>query len=111
MISKSDHTVFAHLYLGTHTLTFDASGGYVYLEYVDIESGASYGSLPTPTRDYYDFLGWYTSPNGGTCVSSSTVMVDYDETIYAHWELKPLSGWVLESKVPQNATAVDGEVL
>lgn len=43
------------------------------------------GSLPTPARDGYVFVGWYTSPTGGTEVTSSTT-ITAGKTLYAHWE-------------------------
>lgn len=34
-------------------------------------------------------MGWYTDPEGGTLVTADTVStVIYDQTLYAHWELK-----------------------
>ncbi|MBR3133049.1 MAG: InlB B-repeat-containing protein [Clostridia bacterium] len=46
----------------------------------------AYGQMPTPTREGYTFLGWYTAETGGDLVSSSTVMNQTDtHTLYAHW--------------------------
>ncbi len=42
-------------------------------------------TLPTPTRDNYTFLGWYTHPIDGDKISSSTVVTD-NVTYYAHWQ-------------------------
>lgn len=42
-------------------------------------------TLPTPTRDNYTFLGWYTAPIDGDKISSNTV-VSNDATYYAHWQ-------------------------
>ena len=39
-------------------------------------------SLPTSTRDGYDFLGWYTA--GGDRVTTDTVFAA-DTTLYAYW--------------------------
>lgn len=41
-------------------------------------------TLPTPTRDNYTFLGWYTDPIEGEKVSSETIATE-DTTYYAHW--------------------------
>lgn len=47
-----------------------------------------YGDLPTPTKDGYTFLGWYTEPDGGVEVTSDTIMqLHEDHTLYAHWEI------------------------
>lgn len=45
------------------------------------------GSLPTPTRDKYDFAGWYTAKTGGSKVTSDTVITK-NTTIYARWTEK-----------------------
>lgn len=42
-------------------------------------------TLPTPTRENYTFLGWYTAPIDGDKISSNTV-VSNDATYYAHWQ-------------------------
>ena len=45
------------------------------------------GSLPTPTRDKYDFAGWYTAKTGGSKVTSDTVITK-NTTFYARWTEK-----------------------
>lgn len=42
-------------------------------------------TLPTPTRDNYIFLGWYTDPIEGKKISSETQVTE-DTTFYAHWQ-------------------------
>lgn len=66
------------------TITFDANGGTVSQSSKTIASGETYGTLPTPSRDFYQFDGWYTSANGGSLVKSSTA-VSGNQTLYAHW--------------------------
>ena len=47
---------------------------------------STYGTMPTPTRTGYTFVGWYTSASGGTNItSSSTVSITAPQTLYAHW--------------------------
>lgn len=51
-----------------------------------VETGYTYGDLPTPTRDGYSFDGWYTSAAGGSLVTCDTyVTVTSSQTLYAHW--------------------------
>lgn len=50
----------------------------------NVLEGNSVGSLSTPTRKGYVFDGWYTSPTGGSRVSSSTIVND-NITLYARW--------------------------
>jgi uncharacterized repeat protein (TIGR02543 family) len=67
-----------------------------------------YGTLPTPKRDYYTFLGWYTAATGGTKVTADTkVTATANHTLYAHWSQNALSGWVPQSQVPAGAQVVE----
>ena len=71
-----------------HTVTFDANGGDITAENaVTHHDTGRLVSLPTPTRaDGYTFAGWFTAPEGGTAVDTSTVF-DNDTSIYAQWAL------------------------
>ena len=68
----------------TRTVTFNVGGGSS-IETVDIRVGQPIGTLPTPTWQGYDFLGWFTEAEGGTAITPETIVTD-DLTIYAHWE-------------------------
>ncbi|MBQ7979857.1 MAG: InlB B-repeat-containing protein, partial [Candidatus Methanomethylophilaceae archaeon] len=68
-----------------YTLTFDPLGGTVSPMSKALVQGSVYGELPTPTKDSYRFLGWFTSAEGGASVGEHTIMGDSDVTIYAHW--------------------------
>ncbi len=51
--------------------------------------GSRYGTLPTPTRTGYTFLGWFTNATGGTQVfAGTTVNSECNHTLYAHWLAK-----------------------
>lgn len=52
-----------------------------------IKPGDIIGSMPIPKRVGYNFLGWYTSPTGGTKVMPSTE-VNSDMILFPHWEEK-----------------------
>lgn len=67
------------------SVSFDAMGGDCVERARDVESGKSVGTLPTPVRSKYKFLGWYTQPEGGTKISAST-KVTASVTYYAHWQ-------------------------
>ena len=67
-----------------YTVTFDANGGSVTPSSATTKDG-KLESLPTPTYDGYDFLGWYTQKDGGEKVTTDTVFTK-DTTIYAHWQ-------------------------
>ena len=106
--STSNHTLYAHWSKASITVTLDANGGSVSTSSVTVYNGSSYGDLPTPTRSYYTFDGWYTSGSGGSKVTSSTtVSSTSNHTLYAHWTGNGTSGWVSESEVPSGAKIVD----
>ena len=51
-------------------------------------------TLPTPTRDSYTFLGWYTAASGGTKVADgggSYTPTDNNIVLYAHWKLNEIT--------------------
>ena len=90
------------------TVDFDPNGGTVDAWLMTVEVGSTYGELPIPTRDYYDFTGWYTSKSGGTQITSSSIVSDDSEiTIYAHWSEHEVSDWVPENEVPDGAKTVN----
>ena len=49
------------------------------------------GTLRTPTRTGYTFVGWFTEATGGTQISSTTKTPVTDTTYYAHWNANPLN--------------------
>ena len=63
--------------------------------------GDTYNSLPTPVRDGYKFVGWYTQNEGGTQITTSTKVFDYDTNVYAHWE-KEISNAPIEDIILQS---------
>ena len=67
-----------------YTVTFNANGGSVSTTSTTTKDG-KLESLPTPTYDGYDFLGWYTQKDGGDKVTTNTVFTK-NSTIYAHWQ-------------------------
>ena len=102
----TDHTLYAHWTPVLYTLTFDGNGGNGDQSSKQVAYDATYGELPSASRDYYDFDGWYTSASGGNKVSSSNVMSG-DMTVYAHWKIHPTSDWVLASDMPAGAQIVE----
>ena len=93
---------------GSFFVTFDPNGGTVEETSRIAVSGATMGTLPVPTRDYYTFLGWFTAAEGGEQYTADTVVASpTDFTLYAHWELNPVSDWVLVSELPEGAEVVD----
>ena len=70
------------------TVTFDPNGGT--LDEADktksLTTGETYGTLPVPSYEGYDFAGWYTEQNGGTEIKANTTVTVFGmQTLYAHW--------------------------
>ena len=86
MTTPKNHTLYAHWSVDSFTVTFNANGGSVSPSSKSVTYGATYGTLPTPSRTGYKFLGWYTSKTGGTKVTSSTKVTNgKNHTLYAQW--------------------------
>lgn len=93
---------------GVFMVSFNANEGIVNESSKTVVYGSTYGSLPTPTRDYYTFDGWYTAKDGGDKITESSVFNSAENiTLYAHWTKNPTSDWVLESALPEGASVVD----
>lgn len=85
----SAQTLFAHW---KFVVTFDPNGDGASVNTTSkwALNGSAYGELPTPTRRFYDFAGWYTAAEGGSQVTASTTVTATDHhTLYAHWTLHP----------------------
>lgn len=73
--------------LTSSIVTFDANGGTVDETSKVVYYGQSYGTLPTPTREYYTFLGWYTDKTSGTLITEDTIVSALtNQTLYAQWK-------------------------
>ncbi len=58
------------------------------------------GTLDTPTKYGYEFLGWYTQETGGTKITENTVITE-DTTIYAHWQTNATPSEPVDPESPQ----------
>ena len=74
------------------TATFDANGGSCATSSRKVNEGSAIGTLPTPTRSGYDFVGWYTSRDGGTAPITASTTIAKDTTYYAHWTSRRSGG-------------------
>lgn len=72
------------------------SNGNLLRDYPTHPTGIS-SNYPVPTRDGYQFVGWFDDPNGGKQRSSYSISKD-NITLYAHWKLAP-GGYVLTPHV------------
>ncbi len=82
--ASRDATYYAHWTEIRHTVTFNANGG----ECDEVDRTCTelegIGELPIPTREDYQFDGWFTEIDGGSRIEESTV-VSNDATFFAHW--------------------------
>lgn len=68
-----------------YDITFDPNGGSTAESSRMVNIGSPLGALTSATRPgSYVFDGWFTDPDNGTQISSSTIPTD-DTTYYAHW--------------------------
>lgn len=77
------HTLFLTT-SSVHTVSFNPNGGTVLEPTRNIVNGDVIGTLPIPTYQNHSFDGWFTSIDGGSEISASTIIND-DITFYAHW--------------------------
>ena len=68
------------------TVTYNANGGSVSTSTETKTFDSEYGTMPTPTRAEYKFLGWYTNANFTTKVDANTkVTTASNHILYAKW--------------------------
>ena len=65
-------------------VSLDPAGGSVSASRILVDRGSGIGPLPVPVRKGHVFVGWYTSRDGGSRVSSST-RPSRDLTFFARW--------------------------
>ncbi len=72
----------------SYSVTLDPGDGTVDPSTWPVTYGEVYGSLPAPSRNGYNFLGWYTEAggNGDLITAGVTVTNLTAHTLYAHWE-------------------------
>ena len=72
-----------------YTVYFDPNGGIVSQSSKTVTAGSVVGSMPTPTREGYTFLGWINSQGGSAGLLLRTgdeMFVEKDITLYAAWK-------------------------
>lgn len=71
-----------------YTVYFDPNGGVVSQTSKTVVAGSVVGSMPTPTREGYTFLGWSTNKNtsGLLLRTGDEMIVEKDTILYAEWK-------------------------
>ncbi len=83
---EQGRTLYAYDHSKVKTITLNGNGGTVYGQSSDSYKAIDYyGTLPTPKRAGYEFMGWFTTSTGGTQITSATTPISVT-TLYAHWE-------------------------
>lgn len=71
---------------GQWVLTYDANGGTSPDVKKLVTEQGYYGTLPTPTREGYVFLGWHLGSEDGQLINSDSVVTTHaDHTVVAKW--------------------------
>ena len=81
---KNNTTLYLR-WFPAYTISFHPNGGSVSPTFGYVINGWLADSLPTPTRDGYTFVNWFTAPKNGTKVVKDSVIFTSDSTIYAQW--------------------------
>lgn len=105
-ISQDD---FDKYVIGTYKVNFNTNGGSLSETSKTVYYGHTYGDLPTPTRDYFYFVGWFTQTDGkGQQIFETTIFDSAEDIIlYAFWSQKEPSGWVKASEMPAGAEVIN----
>lgn len=70
-------------------VTFDANGGEPATVTKTVKYQEPYGNAPEVERRGHVFLGWWTTPTGGTEIKAETLVNRQDShSVYAHWRSK-----------------------
>ncbi len=69
-----------------YRVIFNANGGTVDPVTTNVAYGSTYANLPVPTREGFEFVGWYNKLSGGIKVDETVkVTTGYYSTLYARW--------------------------
>ena len=99
-------TLYAVWQATSYFVSYDARGGTLEEEMIPVTYGRPFGQLATPVREGWEFDGWYSNPENGFLITSSSIVnMDTPSTIYAHW--RKLSDFVNESQAPQDAEIIN----
>ena len=85
-------TLYAHWEISERTVTFNANGGACSVPSQTVSAGTQI-VLPSASKQYNSFAGWYTAQSGGSFVGGAgdSYTVSGDITLYAHYNVIPVS--------------------
>ena len=87
-----DINLYAKWIANTYTITYEKNGGSITNEsdYEKYTYGVGLDKLPTPTREGYTFVDWYTDSTFSNLAAEPAISTTEtgDKTFYAKWEAK-----------------------
>lgn len=88
---QGNQELYAKWVAPRYRVTFDLQGGSSTYNYSYTLEKGSLGMVPNekPTKQYYDFVGWYDAPTGGNLFDPNARVMG-NKTVYAQWRQKPL---------------------
>ena len=80
-------TLYAKWTANKYTVKFDGNGAdELSKTSMEVTYNSTYGELPQPKRDGYNFIGWYTKSEGGNVITpDAKVTITGTQTLYAQW--------------------------
>ena len=112
-INADGSTVVEYLYrYKYYNVTLDPNGGSSNIESQKVVKGSA-TSLTIPTRDGFDFVGWYDDPDGGNLLAAPNESYTPTRSIvvYAHWESNTPSSVVYKDLDYNDALTVGDQVI
>jgi uncharacterized repeat protein (TIGR02543 family) len=93
IVTEADSKIlYAHWKIKVAVVLFDPNGGTVTISTKNVTNGGTYGTLPTPVKQGFTFLGWFTKVTGGEQITSnSNVDILEEQILYAHWNASSYS--------------------
>ena len=82
----SNTTLYAKWTPITYTVTFDVDGGVAIDPLTNVMQGSTITAPNAPTKDGFDFMGWYKEVGLTTAWNFATDTVTANTTLYAKWE-------------------------
>ena len=99
-IEMPSHTItlYAKWEAPTYTVTFNPNGGTVTESTLTVTKGQTLGdTLPTPTKEGDEFLGWYTDESFTHKFVKESQIVK-DQTLYAKWKSSDIITYYIVAK-------------
>ncbi len=82
-----NQTLYAHWEANKYTVILDFNDGTERTKMHSVIYDGIYGEIENLKREGYNFIGWFTSKDGGNqIVSESRVSINSNQTLYAKWE-------------------------